>query len=109
MRTTRLRSVLAAFSLCLPAVLAAQAPSGVAGLDLQVRESDLGPDITIKEAENRVVTEYRVGSQLYMVKIQPQVGAPYYLIDEDGSGDMAFNRGGPATENKIPQWVLASW
>jgi len=96
----------------LAAVLAAPVvglAADVAGLDLSLRDSDIEPSVTLREHENRTVQEYRVNNQLYMVKITPAVGAPYYLVDEDGSGDMAWNRGSIGIEQKVPQWALMSW
>jgi len=57
----------------------------VADLDLSVQESDITPSVTLREHENRAVEEYRVNNNLYMVKITPAAGAPYYLVDDDGS------------------------
>ena len=81
----------------------------LADLDLSVRESDYEPSVTVAEHENRVVQEYRVNNNLYMIKVTPKVGAPYYLVDEDGSGDMAMNRGSDGIEQNVPQWALLSW
>jgi hypothetical protein len=94
------------------AMLAAGHPAvgrDLSSLDLSVHESDIEPSVTLREHENRVVEEYRVNNQLYMIKITPTVGAPYYLVDEDGSGDMAWNRGGRDFEKTVPQWTLLSW
>ncbi len=82
---------------------------GFAGLDLSVHEGDYTPSVTLTEHDNRVVEEYRVNNKTYMVKITPAVGAPYYLVDQDGSGDMAMSRGFSGIEQQIPQWVLWSW
>jgi hypothetical protein len=82
---------------------------GLADLDLSVHPSDIEPAVTLREHENRVVEEYRVNNNLYMIKITPSVGAPYYLVDEDGSGDMAWSRGGSQLEENVPQWALMSW
>ncbi len=87
----------------------AAAVPDVANLDLRVGDADLAPTITLQEHDNRTVEEYRVNGSLYMVKITPSVGAPYFLVDEDGTGDMAWHRGTTAVENKVPQWVLLSW
>ena len=78
-------------------------------LDLSVRASDYEPSVTLKEHDNRVVEEYRVNNNLYMIKVTPTVGAPYYLVDEDGSGDMAMNRGSDGLERNVPKWALLSW
>lgn len=78
-------------------------------LDLSVHESDLTPDITLREHENRTVEEFRVNNRLYMIRITPSVGAPYYLIDQDGSGDMGWFRDNSPASIQIPQWVLLRW
>ena len=87
----------------------AGATSELGALDLRVHDSDLAPAITLREEDNRTVQEYRVNGNLYMVKITPSIGAPYYLIDQDGSGDMGLHRGGSDLNIQIPQWALLSW
>ena len=79
----------------------------VADLDLTVVDSDIQPSVTIQEHSNRVVEEYRVNNNLYMVKVTPSVGAPYYLVDQDGSGDMEYRRSVYGAQ--APQWTLFSW
>jgi hypothetical protein len=66
------------------------------------------PDITIKESGGEVVYEYRVRGVLYMVRVQPQVGPPYYLYDFNGDGliDTQERR---ARNTSVPQWVLFEW
>jgi hypothetical protein len=98
-------------SLLLAAHLVAGAAQAgdVAGLDLSVHPEDITPAVTVREHENRMVEEYRVNNQLYMIKVTPSVGAPYYLVDQDGSGDMAWHRGSSRVEQSVPQWTLMSW
>jgi hypothetical protein len=79
----------------------------VADLDLTVLDSDIRPSVTIQEHPNRVTEEYRVNNNLYMIKVTPSVGAPYYLVDQDGSGDMEYRRS--AYGDQAPQWTLFSW
>lgn len=78
-------------------------------LDLRVTDADIQPSVTLREYDNRTVEEYSVNSNVYMIKITPNVGAPYYLLDEDGSGDMAWNRGQPERSLQVPQWTLIRW
>ena len=66
------------------------------------------PEVTIIETDKGVVYEYRVRGQLYMVRIQPQIGPPYYLLDTDGDGQMDAQQD-RVWNNSIPQWVLFSW
>jgi hypothetical protein len=90
-------------------VMPALAPGEVSGLDLSVHAEDIAPAVTVREHENRTVEEYRVNNRLYMVKVTPVIGAPYYLVDQDGSGDMAWHRGSGRVEQSVPQWTLMSW
>jgi hypothetical protein len=85
------------------------ATGGVSALDLSVHPEDITPAVTVREHENRTVEEYRVNNRLYMLKVIPAIGAPYYLVDEDGSGDMAWHRGTSRVEQSVPQWTLMSW
>lgn len=66
------------------------------------------PDITIREDEKETIYEYRVRGQLYMIKIQPQIGPAYFLMDTNGDGTMDMRSADPRDIN-IPQWVLFSW
>ncbi len=95
------------FALLLPAVLLAG--PRVADLDLGVVENDIQPAVTLQEHDNRTVEEYRVNNNLYMVRITPAAGAPYYLIDDTGSGDLEYRRDAGGRDNRVPQWVLFSW
>lgn len=68
---------------------------------------DAGPDV-----EERIVirpegpaVEYRSGGKLYMVKITPKIGAPYYLVDQNGDGTFA-KQDGPAPGIRPPQWII---
>ena len=46
---------------------------------------DLEPQITITKRGNDQVEEHRVNGKLYMMKVTPNHGVPYYLVDDDGS------------------------
>jgi len=50
-----------------------------------------GPDIVIIAEEQRTIYEFRQNGQLRMVRIEPKVGKPYYLVPRDptrGFGDL---------------------
>lgn len=44
--------------------------------------------VTIVKRGTDTVEEYRAGAKLYMLKVTPAHGAPYFLIDEKGDGKM---------------------
>jgi len=67
------------------------------------------PEVTIIRTEESVVEEYRINGQLYMVKITPSVGRPYYLIDTDGDGNLESRRSTLGSGTVVPQWVIFEW
>jgi hypothetical protein len=66
------------------------------------------PEVAIIETDKGTIYEYRVGGHMYMVKIVPTAGPPYYLLDTDGDGQLDAQRN-DITDISIPQWVLYSW
>jgi hypothetical protein len=98
-----------ALSGSLLAASAAAQQAELAGLDLRVTDADIQPSVTIEEYDNRTVERYSVNNNTYMLKITPNAGAPYYLVDEDGSGEMAWRRSAPGLNTQVPQWTLLSW
>ena len=50
-------------------------------------------EATRTAANGDVVSEYRVGGQLRMVRVQPVRGPAYYLIDRNGDGRMDATKG----------------
>ncbi|EGV31895.1 hypothetical protein ThidrDRAFT_1780 [Thiorhodococcus drewsii AZ1] len=66
------------------------------------------PDITIKESGDEVIYEYRVRGVLYMVKVQPQIGPPYYFYDLNGDGKIDAEDRSPRNTS-VPQWILFQW
>jgi hypothetical protein len=49
---------------------------------------EMPPDITIIHKGEDTIQEYRRNGQLYMVKITPQIGPAYYMLDTNGDGVM---------------------
>jgi hypothetical protein len=72
-------------------------------------EDGLEPEINIQQFDNREVQEYSVNDRVYMVKITPAVGSPYYLVDPDGTGEMEYKRDTVGLEVNPPQWTLFRW
>ncbi|MDP5238839.1 DUF2782 domain-containing protein [Uliginosibacterium sp. 31-16] len=72
---------------------------------------DLGgvePEVTIRNRGGDRYEEYRVNGQLYMIKITPRIGKPYYLVSKErGAGFERINDLDRA--RWIPQWVLFEW
>jgi len=67
-------------------------------------ELALEPEITIRKKDKETVEEYRINGQLYMMKITPDHGVPYYLHKDDQDG--SWINDGPAKPFSIPKWIL---
>ncbi len=66
------------------------------------------PQVTItKQGENKV-EEYRINGKLYMMKVTPPNGVPYYLLDQQGNGRWTRQEG-PTPPNSVPMWVIHSF
>jgi hypothetical protein len=59
---------------------------------------------TRTEANGDVITEYRVGTQLRMVKVVPARGPTYYLQDRDGDGIVDKRDGISPVYFKLFEW-----
>ena len=68
----------------------------------------LEPEVTIVETDKGTVHRYSVNGQVYMVKVVPQAGPPYYFIDSNGDGQLDA-RVNDIHNISVPQWVLFSW
>lgn len=66
------------------------------------------PQITIIRQEDKIIEEYRINNNIYMVKITPVVGMTYYLIDHDGDGKLDVRKN-ELDDVIVPQWVLITW
>ena len=78
-------------------------------VDPAIIEDGLEPEIKIQQFDNREVQEYSVNDRVYMVKITPSFGSPYYLVDPDGTGEMEYKRDTVGLEVNPPQWTLFRW
>lgn len=66
------------------------------------------PAVSIRTEQNGDrVEEYRQDGRLYMVKVTPARGRPYYLMDTDGNGRL--NRDDVADHVSPVYWTLYEW
>ena len=64
--------------------------------------------VTITKETGQTIEEYRVGGQLYMIKVIPKHGKPYYLVDDLGDGRFVRQEG-LDTGLRPPRWVIHRW
>jgi hypothetical protein len=70
---------------------------------------EIEPEVTIREEGGKTIHEYRVNGQIYMLKIVPRHGKPYYLMDLDGDGQFDEVSGDDPGQIVLPQWILFRW
>ncbi len=66
------------------------------------------PPVTITKQSEQTVEEYRVNGKLYMIKITPKYGAPYYLVDDRGDGKFARQES-LDSGFRVPRWIIKSF
>ena len=69
----------------------------------------LEPEVTIIRRDDRTIEEYRVNGQIYMIKVTPSKGYPYYLVDADGDGELESRRNELDPRILVPSWVIFRW
>jgi hypothetical protein len=72
------------------------------GLEL---DPALEPQVTILKRGTDTVEEFRVAGKLYMIKVTPAHGTPYYLIDHKGDGSF-IRQDHFRTDIRPPMWVI---
>ena len=76
----------------------------------KVQREKLEPTVTIRDEEDRQIEEYRLNGRVYMIKITPKKGIPYYYIDSDGDGELELDSSQQALNPVQPvQWKIKEW
>jgi hypothetical protein len=70
---------------------------------------EMEPDITIIRKGKKTIQEYRLGGKLYMIKVVPDVGPPYYFIDSDGDGNVDVRGNDLDKGSRVNMWKLLEW
>lgn len=76
--------------------------------EMEPFDAALEPQVTIVRSAKETREEYRINGKLYMVKVTPSVGKPYYLVDRQGDGVMLESEINP-NPVRPPMWVIHSW
>lgn len=103
----RLLSIL--FLVCLGFGAYAAQPSAAEKIEplprMDANEPVDDPQVTISKQTEQTVEEYRANGKLYMIKITPKHGVPYYLVDERGDGKFARQES-LDSGLRVPRWVI---
>jgi hypothetical protein len=66
------------------------------------------PQVTITKRGQDKVEEFRVNGKLYMMKVTPPNGKPYYLLDNNGDGKWS-RHDGVESGLSVPMWVIKTF
>jgi len=85
--------------------------TGDAPIPPKIQEEQIEPTVTIREEEGQRVEEYRLNGQVYMVKVTPENGIPYYYIDADGDGrlELDISRSSALDPVRPVYWKVKEW
>ena len=75
----------------------------------KVEGEEVEPTVTIREEEDKTYEEYRYNGQIYMVKVTPKVGLPYYLIDANGDGILEASPDKGLSPVNPVYWKVKEW
>jgi hypothetical protein len=62
------------------------------------------PEVTIRKKGEDSIEEYRINGELYMMKVTPKSGKPYYLHKPEQGGEWVNI--GPNPPLSVPHWIL---
>ncbi|MEJ2059832.1 MAG: DUF2782 domain-containing protein [Gammaproteobacteria bacterium] len=67
------------------------------------------PKVKIIHDKDQTIEQYSLHGQVYMVRVIPKHGKPYYLVDSDGNGSLDQRSTELSPRLMIPSWVLFRW
>lgn len=78
---------------------------------VQDENSRLEPTVDIRrDEEDNLIEEYRLDGRVYMIKITPKNGIPYYYLDDDGDGELELRESDRSAHPVKPvYWKIKEW
>jgi hypothetical protein len=108
-------SLLCTILLCTSAVAlqATEAPPEIAPpppIPPKIDAEQPEPTVDIRTEEGRIIEEYRINGHVYMVKVTPENGVPFYYMDHDGDGRLELQPGDEGLDPVQPVfWKVKEW
>lgn len=76
----------------------------------KIQDEQVEPTVTIRVEEGQRIEEYRLNGRVYMVKVTPKDGIPYYYMDNDGDGRLELDTTRSALDPVQPvYWKVKEW
>ena len=68
-------------------------------------DPELEPEITIIRRGEDTIEEHRINGELYMIKVIPRIGLPYYLVRNRRGGEFS-HPGDVGSDISAPMWRI---
>lgn len=68
-------------------------------------DPDLETQVTITKRGDDTIEEHRINGEIYMIKVIPRIGFPYYLV-KNNRGGIATHPGDPGSNISVPMWRI---
>jgi len=68
-------------------------------------DPELEPEITIIKRGEDTIEEHRINGELYMIKVIPRIGLPYYLVRNRRGGEFS-HPGDVGSDISAPMWRI---
>lgn len=68
-------------------------------------DPELEPEITIIQRGEDTIEEHRINGELYMIKVIPRIGFPYYLVRFRRGGEFS-HPGDVGSDVSAPMWRI---
>lgn len=85
------------------------APPPIPPIQPKIVDEEPEPSVLISEREGERVEEYSRDGRVYMVKITPANGLPYYYMDEDGDGQLEIQDSNGEGAVRPIFWKVKEW
>lgn len=78
---------------------------------VQDENERLEPTVQIRrDDKDNIIEEYRLEGRVYMVRVVPKVGLPYFYMDDDGDGELELRESDRAANPVKPvYWKIKEW
>ena len=91
-----------------PAPGEALAPPPIPPIPPKITSEEPDDVVRITEEDGEMIEEYSRNGRVYMVKITPAKGLPYYYMDEDGDGQLEIQDSGQGPVRPV-FWKIKEW
>lgn len=92
-----------------PPIAPKTAPDEPPPIPPKITSEEPEPVVRISDREGERVEEYSRNGRVYMVKITPENGLPYYYMDENGDGQLEIQGSDGEGGVRPIYWKIKEW